>query len=559
MRLHNKKNIISIFAVIITFLIVYGNVIISQAATGNVVFSDPVVNVDESVTVTMYVETSGTPIGSADLMLSYDASLLEFTGGNSANGGAGSIKVVGFATSGAENRLSFQLNFKALQAGTARISVASHEVYAFNEEAVNIAGLGSSSVTIKAPASFSNDSRLSALSLSQGGLTPAFSPDIMSYTASVSEDVTRLVVGANTRHQAAKLAISGNSNLVVGANTISIRVTAEDNRTVSTYVINVTRAGTVETTANNTDEESTEEATKTTETNQTILIDGVEYTVAEVLPEDIEIPDNFTQVEYTYNGMQVMALKSNTSDIVLLYLVDTAGNGEFYIYDETKSSFERYQAIVTETKRYIILPFDADDVMPSGYNLSEVKIMNQNFAAWVTDIGEEKFCIFRAINDKGIIGLYRYDFTDETIQRYTETVSTPLETEDDDYLTSLYNKLMLDYETLKEENSKYFWVVLGLGLLSFILMIILINMFIFNKRGKKNNSKDDFQLNEDEEIEELSFDEISDGSSIEFLKVDPETSSTIQDKLNSLDKLKEDIDSIDELLNSIKVPEKKSE
>jgi len=557
MRLHNKKNIISIFAAIITCLIVYSNMIISHAATGKVVFSDPVVNVDESVTVNMYVETSGTPIGSVDLMLNYDASLLEFTGGNSANGGAGSIKVVGFATSGAENRLSFQLNFKALQAGTAGISVSSHEVYAFNEEVVNISNLGGSSVTIKAPASFSNDSRLSALSISQGGLTPAFSPDIMSYTAKVSEDVTRIVVGANTRHQAAKLSISGNTDLSVGANTISIRVTAEDNKTVSTYVINVTREGTVETTAGSS-EESTEESIETSENSQTVLIDGVEYKVVEILPEDIEIPENFTKVEYNYNGMQVIALKSNTADIVLLYLVDTAGNGEFYIYDGAKSSFERYQAITTELKRYIILPFETDDVMPNGYNLSEVNIMNQNFAAWVTDINEDKVCIFRAMNDKGISSLYRYDFADETVQRYIEIINISSETEDDGQLTAIHDKLMLDYEALKEENSKYFWIVLGLGLLAFILLIILVNILIFKRNDKKmdkDNLEDDSQFDEyeDEHIEELLFDEIPNGS------VDNEQASIIQDKLNSLDKLKEDIDSIDELLNSIKVSEEKRE
>jgi hypothetical protein len=88
----------------------------------------------------------------------------------------------------------------------------------------------------------SNNARLSALSLSPGTLSPAFSADVTSYTASVTNDVTSVQVTATTEDSHATRTITGGSNLAVGSNMITIVVTAQDGTTTKSYTINVTRA-----------------------------------------------------------------------------------------------------------------------------------------------------------------------------------------------------------------------------------------------------------------------------------------------------------------------------
>ena len=95
------------------------------------------------------------------------------------------------------------------------------------------------------------DPSLSALSLSVGTLVPALVPTILSYTADVAHRVSSLTVTAMANQSAATVAIrpedadvaTGHQvNLAVGANTITITVTAQDGTTIRIYTVTVTRA-----------------------------------------------------------------------------------------------------------------------------------------------------------------------------------------------------------------------------------------------------------------------------------------------------------------------------
>ena len=102
-------------------------------------------------------------------------------------------------------------------------------------------------VTRAAPP-LSTDATLRSLTLS--GVTLAFDPATTSYAASVANDVERTTVTAATSDANATYVIKldgvtdtdGTVDLAVGANTISIVVTAEDGETARTYTVTVTRA-----------------------------------------------------------------------------------------------------------------------------------------------------------------------------------------------------------------------------------------------------------------------------------------------------------------------------
>lgn len=86
----------------------------------------------------------------------------------------------------------------------------------------------------------SNAKELSSLTVEQYKLEPDFSPDITEYSLTVGRDVENLVIEAVASDEKATVEITGNNGLLLGENTVNIKVTAEDG-TVRTYKINVTK------------------------------------------------------------------------------------------------------------------------------------------------------------------------------------------------------------------------------------------------------------------------------------------------------------------------------
>ena len=86
----------------------------------------------------------------------------------------------------------------------------------------------------------SSDNTLKSLSVSKGSLDPAFDSSKTTYSINVDNDVTKIDVDALPTDEKASVSISGNTNLKEGMNTITIKVTAE-NESVKTYTSNVNR------------------------------------------------------------------------------------------------------------------------------------------------------------------------------------------------------------------------------------------------------------------------------------------------------------------------------
>ncbi|MEJ6979118.1 MBG domain-containing protein [Pedobacter sp. P351] len=111
-----------------------------------------------------------------------------------------------------------------------------------------------STVSAADPAIFttSANANLSALALSAGTLSTAFSSGILSYTASVANNVSSLTLTSTGEETHAIITIngttvssgsaSGSISLSVGSNTLTTVVTAQDGTTTKTYTISLTRA-----------------------------------------------------------------------------------------------------------------------------------------------------------------------------------------------------------------------------------------------------------------------------------------------------------------------------
>ncbi|MDD9818678.1 MAG: cadherin-like beta sandwich domain-containing protein, partial [Gammaproteobacteria bacterium] len=119
-------------------------------------------------------------------------------------------------------------------------------------------------LTVTVAATTNTDATLSALSLSEGTLSPDFASMTFSYTATVANRVATLTMATTANNGGASVALSGTdagggaltadsatmtfagltvfSGLTVGANTLTATVTAADTTTMQAYTVTVTRA-----------------------------------------------------------------------------------------------------------------------------------------------------------------------------------------------------------------------------------------------------------------------------------------------------------------------------
>ncbi len=86
----------------------------------------------------------------------------------------------------------------------------------------------------------SNTKNLKSLTVENYKLEPEFDPEVTEYNLTVGTDVEKLEISAIPQDENSKVEITGNTDLLLGENTINIKVTAED-ETVKIYKINVSK------------------------------------------------------------------------------------------------------------------------------------------------------------------------------------------------------------------------------------------------------------------------------------------------------------------------------
>ena len=96
------------------------------------------------------------------------------------------------------------------------------------------------------------DASLKTLAVSNGQLSPGFSPDVLDYSSAVGYDVNSLGLSFSANQPGATISFNdsdpqsgvttGTVALQTGVNLVTIEVTALDGKTIQTYTITVTRA-----------------------------------------------------------------------------------------------------------------------------------------------------------------------------------------------------------------------------------------------------------------------------------------------------------------------------
>lgn len=449
----------------------------AAGANVTIAVSQSSLKIGDTISVTVSVSTEGA-IGSYSLPVSYNSSVLEYTGG-AGNGGGGTVMIAGYGD-GSQTRLSANLNFKAIGNGTSNIATSGGEVYGWDESVLDISHAGAS-ITVSAPQtpnegnagssdtplSGSGDNSLKSLEISPGTLNPSFQSGTTAYTVELPRDTKAIVVSALPNDSKATVSVTHHNDLEPGANKTYIVVTAE-NGTQKTYVLNVNCG----------------EAEEGGEPEiPPVTIDGREYTFATTEQmEGVSVPEGFAAGEGEYEEASVIIYTSPNQQLHIVYLL-TEEEGQWFIYNQEQKTFIPYVEYQSAANRYVIMIPEDGIRIPAGYEPVEIQIQGETITAYARDDNKE-FVLVYAMNINGRTGFYLYDTAEGTWQRYQESELVTHEPEPDELAEP---EVPAVTEDEKLHNLRILLYILS-GV-SVVLLGLVIEMAIIFKKKMNANEK----------------------------------------------------------------------
>ena len=413
-------------------------------------------------------------ITSANFELIYDGNIFAYVSGMDGSGFNGVIpfSVTGGATEQTEYK--WNITFKANQTGTCNFTIKG---YQFIDTDVNdfSPACGSASVNVTAPpAPGSDDATLSSIQVGGANLSPAFAKWTVDYVCYVNNSVTSVNIAA-TSSQGGRVEIAGNTNnLAVGNNYVTITSHAPNGKAMK-YNLSIFRL-----------EPPTEPPA-----SFKVTIDGKEYNVSSEFDAG-KVPDGFEIELGSYNGKDVITATGSATGFTLMYLVDSEGNGNFYVYDG--KNFYPYIVISNSENTYYVFDSRKADTSMAGEE-KDVKIKDTAIKGYV----DGEYIYFYAMNSNKKYSWYSYDTVEGTIQRLRttspeiiedetttpeETASTPVTGKNDDGV-SFNNKNI---------------IIIGGALLLIVIAGAVI--FLISKKEKKYNGYNEEFAATDEKTQE---------------------------------------------------------
>lgn len=310
----------------------------------------------------------------------------------------------------------------------------------------------------------SSNNNLSSITLDHGDLQPAFNPNTIDYTVDLDYTYTSIHVEASIEDgKASIIQGTGDHELNEGDNSIAIVVQAEDH-SVKTYNINVKVQASPD---------------------LTVKLNNEDYKVISNY-KDVTLPETFEDSKITINDVEVRCVRSQTYNLVLLYL-NKGDENKFYIYDEaSKKVLGEYVTLSYNEKTYVVYPVDEGQKNKKGFIFTTMTIQDKEIAGWkYEDEKEADFFVIYLVNDQGAKEYYRYDTVENSLQRL-ESEST----------------------IVQDQFDPVIFYVIG-GAVALVVLGILGYVFIskkrkvqFERRGKLQEEKYEFSQEEVEDDED---------------------------------------------------------
>ena len=502
------------------FCVLLGSVTAFAAGNLSIAVSKNTVAAGDTMTVTVYAVNGNNEAVTSDMTITYDASKLEFVSGTgSANGGGGTVKVSGS---------NVDVKFKAIGSGDAYVKAEGASLTAAGAH-INVSGTSaqptaSASEMTNDTANQSGDNSLSSLTLSSGTLSPAFQGNVTKCSAPVGSDVTDLTLNpVPATGKATVESITGNTGLKTGENTLSVTVKAENGATaVYTIVVTKTEGASQPSQTDTTQETSTANDSSQTVTtgieatgDEAIEYEGETYHIADEFPDSV-IPEDFKRSHFEYHGTQHTGVVYVNGHLGMYYLVNSAGEGRFFIYDADRDEFFPYVRWNGADSYIIVMVTPNGAVPPDKYEKTYLTLKDglripvfcytggeeqeiQNFTGIESAQGEQAeragtiengmsdYCLVYAMNKDGVATWYQFDSLQGTYQRFNAEALTTTDPQDN------YEVLLESYNSLTARNRKMKTrdriVIAGLIFVVAVLIIVIINLLL---RGRNDDDDDDF-------------------------------------------------------------------
>lgn len=236
------------FFALVTVLLIFLSLIPAASAAGSISWKGPdTVRAGDTITLTF---SAGGGVFGGSGSVSYDSGQLTLQKYTASIGGDWEVDF------GKDTFLFYNNKMDVQLTGNTAIFKVSFVVNKNLEEGTEIAvsvkgvklsdgdqdiSMGSKTYSVKLAPPLSGNCTLESMTVSNAKISPAFSPNVTSYTASVPFTTEEVKVSAKAEHPGAKVTVKSPTLTPGGTTTVSVTVKAENGAT-KTYSIKVTRA-----------------------------------------------------------------------------------------------------------------------------------------------------------------------------------------------------------------------------------------------------------------------------------------------------------------------------
>ncbi len=493
-----SKKIATLF---LAFCLIFQALVFSaQAAeSANIVVSNtnPIVGDRITITCNFIMDRA---IGSVDADVTYDSSILKCVSfpANTNLVNEGKLRIGWYDANNTTTTKSFAFTFDVIDDGRASFSFTGAEILSAD---VSVDATVESGCVITAidKSTLPSDANIKSIKISQGTLSPSFSSSTTSYSVTVPNNVTKLIVTPTLSDSNATYAISGNSGLKVGTNTCVITVTAQNGGTKK-YTIKITREADPNVDTPVVSEPDTPEVNP-----YEITINGSAWTLLSDYSL-VSAPAGFTAGTRVINGVEMPVFFNEGSGTTIVYATNSDNTrSAYFIYNGDGNEYNEYKFFVTDANTYIILEPEKVEKVPRGFYYAETEVMGYNIGAYsYEDDAYADYVILYLETLDGNRNYYRYDMTDNSVQKATDFILA-LSAKD---MTAAGGSNIIDNFMAADLNSQ---IAVSASALIVLLLIALIILTIvrISKNAKSRKAAEGVEAQED--VEELDFAAIIDG------------------------------------------------
>ncbi|GGJ14160.1 Ig-like domain-containing protein [Paenibacillus hunanensis] len=229
--------------------------VVTNTKTENVIYTANVLNENITLSQTVNVNFLSSNANLSSVQLSEGVLIPIFTPAQTSYMASvqNDVYRITFTPTAEDSNATIRINGNTVQSGQASASIELQTgTNTITIEVLAADGQTRKTYTIQVMREPNKDARLQSLIGTPIAVTPTFNPAITQYTVNVANNVEQYSVQANVYNSLSTLTVTGatydsstnmyNTNLQVGTNTITLKVTAQDGQTSASYTVNVIRA-----------------------------------------------------------------------------------------------------------------------------------------------------------------------------------------------------------------------------------------------------------------------------------------------------------------------------